>query len=609
MGRSFYRPRAAAMEPGAYYHAPSDRYYTMYVREGRYYQRRHQTATGKTQENLLEREVHYVLGSGNHSRSYLHRSPSGKLILLPLAWYAEGGGTWAMNPGYDRPDHMDFRRAISFDCMFCHNGYPPGLEEARHGEEPRFPEKLPEGIDCQRCHGPGRAHVDAAATRQPAEELRAAIVNPRRLSRERQLEVCMQCHLETTSRTLPYSLVRYDRAFFSYRPGEPLSQYVLHFDHAPGSGNDDKFEIAHAAYRLRKSACFQKSELTCTTCHNPHEALRGTEASAHYRKVCTSCHIAAHNASQDCTSCHMPKRRTEDVIHVVMTDHFIQRRAPKLDLLAPLAERHDTAETAYRGEVMPYYPERLDHELYLAAAQVNEGSNLSGGIPRLEAAIERHRPEEAMFYFELAEAFWKSGRRTEAIGKYEEALKRRPGLLRAVRNLGAALIELGELDRAADVLRQAPDDAAALANLGDALRRRGRLNEAAGAYTRAIRSDPDLPEAHHGLAQTLLARGELKGARDSFLEAIRIRPDYAEAHYNWGTALGQRGDFQGAYRHLMQAVTANPRLADARNNLGMAALALGDLTVAVQHFRKALEIDPGHADAKANLARARASLR
>jgi hypothetical protein len=32
------------------------------------------------------------------------------LVELPLAWYADGGGLWAMNPGYDRPDHMGFRR-------------------------------------------------------------------------------------------------------------------------------------------------------------------------------------------------------------------------------------------------------------------------------------------------------------------------------------------------------------------------------------------------------------------------------------------------------------------------------------------------------------------
>src|SRR5438445_10806436 len=37
------------------------------------------------------------------------------------------------------------------------------------------------------------------------------------------LELCMQCHLETTSTRLPHSILRFDGGAFSYRPGQPLS--------------------------------------------------------------------------------------------------------------------------------------------------------------------------------------------------------------------------------------------------------------------------------------------------------------------------------------------------------------------------------------------------
>ena len=126
-----------------------------------------------------------------------------------------------MSPGYDRADHQDFRRTISYndDCLFCHNGYPP----------PGQPADLREGIDCQRCHGPGSAHVTTAGSRRATpESIRQSIVNPARLTRDRQLEVCMQCHLETTSRQLPNSIRRYNRAPFSYRPGEPLGDYSIY---------------------------------------------------------------------------------------------------------------------------------------------------------------------------------------------------------------------------------------------------------------------------------------------------------------------------------------------------------------------------------------------
>lgn len=43
-----------------------------------------------------------------------------------------------------------------------------------------------------------------------------------------------------------------------------------------------------------------------------------------------------------------------------MTDHSIQRRKPARDLTAPLAEKRPMAETAYKGEVVPYCPEAVD---------------------------------------------------------------------------------------------------------------------------------------------------------------------------------------------------------------------------------------------------------
>ena len=67
-----------------------------------------------------------VVGSGNHARTFLHSSADGRLVQLPVSWYAERGGYWAMSPGYDRAAHMDFRRVVDTGCMSCHNGYPRG---------------------------------------------------------------------------------------------------------------------------------------------------------------------------------------------------------------------------------------------------------------------------------------------------------------------------------------------------------------------------------------------------------------------------------------------------------------------------------------------------
>jgi hypothetical protein len=216
-----------------------------------------------------------------------------------------------------------------YSCMYCHNGYPkiPDGHEQPFAE-PVFSDPLPTGIDCQRCHGPGRQHAEIAASgKSTPAAIRKAIVNPARLTPERREEVCIQCHLETTSFPLPNSLQRYDRGPFDYQPGQPLSNQWLFFDHAPAAGRDDKFEIVNAVYRIRRSKCFVESKgaMECGTCHNPHDIRHGQAGLDGYNKACASCHqsaklpVASHPASAtNCVNCHMPKRRTEDVVPAVV---------------------------------------------------------------------------------------------------------------------------------------------------------------------------------------------------------------------------------------------------------------------------------------------------
>ena len=105
MGRSWSRIRAEAAgdfeKKNTFYHPASDRYYKMYSAGGKYYQRRHQLDRDGKETNVVESEIDSVVGSGNHARNYLRRTPEGRLVELPVAWYSEKGGYWAMNPGFD----------------------------------------------------------------------------------------------------------------------------------------------------------------------------------------------------------------------------------------------------------------------------------------------------------------------------------------------------------------------------------------------------------------------------------------------------------------------------------------------------------------------------
>lgn len=621
MGRAFSKVDSRAFDtPGRAYHKASDRYYTMVQRDGKFYQRRHQIGFGGKETNVLELEAHYVVGSGNHARTYLHRAPDGRLIQLPVSWYAERQGYWAMSPGYDRATHLDFRRAIDSGCMSCHNGFPRAPVED-DPEGPRFPPSpaLPEGIDCQRCHGPGQAHVDALKSGD-VEAGRRAIVNPGNLDRERQLETCMQCHLESTSSPLPFQIRRYEHPPFSYVPGQRLSDYFIHFDHAPGSGRDDNFEIASGAYRLRKSACFQQSEMTCSTCHDPHDIPRGAAAVTRYVAICASCHREPHRggpprvqgvaAGATCIDCHMPKRRAEDAVHVVMTDHFIQRQRPSRDLLAERTEADSRTHGDYRGEVALYYPPQLpstpENELYLALAQVQQRSNLTAGIRQLQQAIERHHPQGPEFYYELARAYSAAGDHDAAIRWSEAALARNSAFVPALKQMATAAMAKGVLSTASKTLEKVTAlrkaDANALADLGNVYLQQGRNDLAYATAQRALELDPSLPRAHNTIALAALRKGGPEEAEAHFREAIRQQPDLAEAHNNLGNLLASRTNYPEAAHHFEKAIAIDPAYVAARHSHGVVLAVMKAYPKAAVELAEVIRLAPDLAQARLDLA-------
>ncbi len=509
MGRSF-APIGSVMVvedwTAQFKHALSGREYSVHQREGRYFMRR-------TVPDPMEKEIHYVMGSGNHARTYLTRKKNGKLAELPLSWYAEEGGHWGMSPGYDRADHSDFRREVTDSCLFCHNAYP----SAANGG-------LGHGIDCQRCHGPGEDHV----------RRRGPILNPARLEPDRQAEVCLQCHLESASRTVPDSIRRFGRGPFSYRPGEPLGEFTLYFD-AERQEARSPITVNHSAYGLRQSACFLRSggKLHCTNCHDPHDARRGAEAAQQYAAVCRSCHPIVHpKRTGECTACHMPKLRADDAVHVVITDHRIQR-TPPTGSTGPKREQHGR----YSGPVRLYYPPKLSgsrvDSAYLALAKLTDRAALPAAARRLETAIAEARPEVPEFYVQLARGFRTLAMWEKAVHYYREALRRRPNDVGALTELAEILLGKGDLRGAIQLLELGQagtsTDPTLMNSLAVAYGHAGRFRDAETLLRGALEADEEMPLTWLNLGVCLQAQNRVSEAAAAYRKALRLQPDFTRA--------------------------------------------------------------------------------
>src|ERR1043165_4654296 len=467
MSKSFYRPRQDDVIEDfsklPFKHAKSGDVLELRWRDGRLLFRRQRGAS------VFEQPVDWILGSGHHARTYLYQTPNGELYQLPLAWYTQTK-EWGMAPGYDRRDHEGVLRRARHECLFCHNAYP--AVSATYWSNQTFPKNLPEGIGCQRCHGPGSEHVALASAGADNAQVRAAIVNT-----GRRTDVCYECHMQP-SVAIP-GIRRFGRDIYSYRPGQPLHDYLLRVDIVVAEiPRPDRFEINHHPYRLEQSRCFRESggKLSCLSCHDPHRKT------ADVSPVCMQCHAKAHRAGENCASCHMPKRRTQDVVRVTMTDHRIGIYRDLPALLSPRAERDPIIKDI-----------EADDPLYRAVAGVRAGS--APAARQLKKWPARNPPAEGEPYFDLASAQLRQKRYADVEKTARLILARAPGHPLALEWLGLARVNQGFREDGVALLRKAaaldPQRAETQYNLG--LHTTG--DEAIQAFERAVaawRRAPDI---------------------------------------------------------------------------------------------------------------------
>lgn len=143
-----------------------------------------------------------------------------------------------------------------------------------------------------------------------------------------------------------------------------------------------------------------------------------------------------------------------------------------------------------------------------------------------------------------------------------------------------------------DAVSKNPNGYRARNNLGRALADRGDFQRAMHEFDEAIRIEPDFAEPHNNLGALYAKSGRLDAAIEHFKKAIELNPRYVQAYNNLGVALLDAGRIHESASTLSQAVRITPRYAKAHSNLAASLARLGQPHEACRHLLLALELDP-----------------
>jgi Flp pilus assembly protein TadD/4-amino-4-deoxy-L-arabinose transferase-like glycosyltransferase len=171
----------------------------------------------------------------------------------------------------------------------------------------------------------------------------------------------------------------------------------------------------------------------------------------------------------------------------------------------------------------------------------------------------------------------------------------------AIDNLGAILLQTGDLDTAESLFRQViahnPEFADARANLAVALMRKGDVTAATAELREVVRLKPRRAGGYVNLGNALLSRGDTQGASESLKQALQLDPESPEAWQGLGEVQRQQGNLSAAAESFRHSIAINPDSANAHNDLAITLLALGNLDEALHELQEATRLDPALARA------------
>jgi hypothetical protein len=544
--------------------------------------------------------INYIVGSGQHTNSHM-TNVNGYVYQVPATFYTQKG-QWDLPPGFEEGHNSRFSRKIELECMTCHNGYPKIIE----GSENKY-EMIPNGIDCERCHGPGSEHVKQKMQGKLVDiskEIDYSIVNPAKLPIALQLDICQRCHIQGNA------VLNEGKSFYDFKPGMHLSD-VMNVFMPVYKGREEEHIMASHAERLKMSQCFIKSNtntadvnalkpyehgLTCITCHNPHVSVKVT-GQDHFNNVCRSCHHSTENSQlptprsqltctedmqkrmavkDNCVQCHMPKNGTVDIPHVSVTDHFIRKpvdtttvqRIKEFVTLACI--NNPNADKTSRGNAFISYFEKFSsNPAFLDSAKRYFDETSEADVTKNLKSLVR------VAYL-----------RSDFAGAVSYAER--------VKNIFSILSHKSLSN----------DDAWALYRIGESYRSLNNMLQAINYFRHAIELEPYNLDFINKLAQAQVDVGKTEEARKNFEFILAENPKYTSAYVNLGyLILSVDHNIARADSYYDKALALDPDNEQAMLNKAGTLVYLNRKKEAAAMLQRLLKTNPKREDAKMLLKR------
>lgn len=536
--------------------------------------------------------VDYIIGSGQHTNSHIYNT-NGYLHQMPMTFYTQKK-RWDLPPGFENGGNTRFSRKIGLECMSCHNALPDFVK----GSENKY-NALPEGINCERCHGPGSIHVQQrqqGVIVDTSKYIDYSIVNPGKLPVDLQFDVCQRCHLQGNT------VLKEGKSFFDFKPGMKLSDYMTVF--LPRYKDaDNQFIMASHADRLKQSSCFIKSfqsettsgslrpyknSLTCVTCHNPHVSVKVTGKEV-FNTACKNCHNSGKNNSlctekeeirnkvrDNCVSCHMPKSGSIDIPHVTVHDHYIRKPVKKEEIekikefigLYAVNEKIPDNTTKAKAYIQQYdkfeaNPAFLDSaKKYIVDKTIDDIKknftllihisfskqdysgilnyiNQIGKDYLLSAYLTQTSWDNAHAWtaYRIGEAFTNTGNIQDAFSFYKRANELAPYYTDFKNKLGTSLMALQ------------------------------KVNEAMSIFSDILKENPKFVQALNNLGYAKLVTGTSSDAETLYKRALQLDPDYEPLLMNMAGLHVYKKEYKEAQQVLNKILKKNPANQQARKVL------------------------------------------